>query len=365
MAGMTMRERMLALVQGRDHDRVPFVQYTNCGGPDEEVWSAIGRENIGLLRWSPTFRYERPNCRVESEEIEINGRRGVRHTLHTPKGSLTEEQYSLREIHGFGQFARRNYFVKKVEDYRILLAALRDTQVMRDTSAWERNVAELGDDGLPHTSLPRTPFQQLWIQWVGLEDLSIHMLEAPEVMEEVMAALFDIQRRTFDIVVDCVRELPIPYVVLGDNITAPTIGRRYFREYCVPSYRDLVARLAETGKDVPVAVHMDGDLKPLWEDIGASGVRMLDSFSPPPDNDTTAADAVGMWPEMRLGLNFPSSVHLADETRIYETARTILEEAGRTGRLQIQISENMPPGAWRRSYPRIVKAIQDFGPIAA
>ena len=39
----------------------------------------------------------------------------------------------------------------------------------------------------------------------------------------------------------------------------------------------------------------------------------------------------------------------------------ILEEAGHTGRLWIQISENVPPGAWRRSFPEIVRAIKEFG----
>ena len=39
----------------------------------------------------------------------------------------------------------------------------------------------------------------------------------------------------------------------------------------------------------------------------------------------------------------------------------IVHEAGRTRRLQIQISENVPSGVWRTSYPQIVKAIHNFG----
>ena len=38
-------------------------------------------------------------------------------------------------------------------------------------------------------------------------------------------------------------------------------------------------------------------------------------------------------------------------------------EAGHTGRLQIQISENLPPGAWRKSYPIIVEAIRELGTV--
>jgi hypothetical protein len=43
---------------------------------------------------------------------------------------------------------------------------------------------------------------------------------------------------------------------------------------------------------IPVWFHMDGDLKPLWEAIGESGIRGIDSFSPPPDNDTPVGKAL-------------------------------------------------------------------------
>jgi len=70
---------------------------------------------------------------------------------------------------------------------------------------------------------------------------------------------------------------------------------------------------------------------------------------------------VAVWPEMRLRENFPSSVYLKSPEAIYQRAREILDEAGHTGRLQIQISKNVPPGVWRKSYPQIVNAIHDLG----
>lgn len=32
---------MLAVIQGREHDRVPFVQYDNLAAPNEEIWSLV------------------------------------------------------------------------------------------------------------------------------------------------------------------------------------------------------------------------------------------------------------------------------------------------------------------------------------
>lgn len=351
---LNMRERMLAVVQGRMHDRVPFVQYDGIGAPNEEIWSVIGRENMGILRWSRIHRTEAPHCRHESEPIEMDGVRGVRNILRTPKGTIYEEK--LFEP-AYGTAATHKHFIKEKDDYLALIAYLEDMVIIPDIEQLLKDDAELGEDGLPHVNIGRTPFQQLWIQWVCVEDLCVHMMDYPDLLAEVTSLMGKRMREVFEIV----RKAPLPYVVFGDNITAPIIGERYFREYCVPYYRELSEMLAD--RDIPVYVHMDGDLKPLWFAIGESGVRGLDSMSPPPDNDTSVGEAHRLWPEMRLGVNFPSSVHIASPETIRKVTYGMLEEAGHTGRLQIQISENVPAGVWRTSYPIIVDAIRDFGKV--
>jgi hypothetical protein len=54
-------------------------------------------------------------------------------------------------------------------------------------------------------------------------------------------------------------------------------------------------------------------------------------------------------------------VHIESPARIRAVADQILAEAGHSGRLQVQISENVPPGVWRTSFPIIADAIEAFG----
>ena len=351
-----MRQRMLAVVQGRAVDRVPFVHYENLGAPTRELWSVLGRQNVGVLRWSAAHRIEAPNCRFESREIMHQGLRGTLTTLHTPAGVLTEEKLFQPDL---GAAATRKHFVIEPADYRPLIAYLRDVVVHEDLGCLERDLRELGEDGLPHVTVDRTPFQQLWVQWVSIEDLCLHLVDCPDLVEECVALMAAILRKEFHVA----REAAAPYVVFPDNITAPVIGEERFRRYCVPLYNELAEMLSD--KEAPVFVHMDGDLKPLWKAIGESGVGGIDSLSPPPDNDTSVAQALAMWPEMRVFVNFPSSVHLAPPSQVYEQAARLLREGGASGRLQIQVSEDVPPGVWRTSFPQIVKAISDSGAPAA
>ena len=152
MGEMTMRERMLAVVQGRPHDRVPFVQYGALAGPREEIWSALGRQNMGILQWVSPFRLRHPHCRFETVEFQRDGQRGFERTLHTPAGRLTEIKVYEPT---YATAATRRHFVREPGDYKVLQAWLRDVTVVKDLAPLAEAVGALGDDGLPHVGLPR------------------------------------------------------------------------------------------------------------------------------------------------------------------------------------------------------------------
>ncbi|NUP99390.1 MAG: hypothetical protein HUU35_06005 [Armatimonadetes bacterium] len=359
---MTNRERMLAVLQGRPHDRVPLVQYTNIAAPNPQVWDLLGRDRLGTLTWTAAAGFHAPNCRFVTEEFAHQGRQGYRTTLHTPAGALQQEKL-LEPV--FGSAATHRFYVREPRDYLVLLAYLNDLVISPNLTGTASALEAIGEDGLLHFNVRRTPFQQLWVEWVSLTDLCLHMVDAPDLMAEVYETMRRVQRQTFAAAIEVARQLPVPYIVFPDNITAPAIGPHWFAEHCLGSYRELADMVAEAGLNLPIHCHMDGDLRPLWDQITASPVRGIDSLSPPPDNDTTVTAALALAPDMRVFPNFPSSVHLAPAADIQRTAAALLQEGGASGRFWIQISENVPPDRWQVSYPAIAQAIDEFGvPVA-
>ncbi len=354
MRGMTNRERILAVIHGDELDRVPFVQYSGLAAPDEEIWAELGRENMGLLRWTSLHSVVTPNCSRREEDISGEGHGANKSALVTPMGTLTQRR---RFEPTYGTAHIYEHFVKTPDDFRILTSYFADMQVIEDLSGFHANRELLGDDGLCLVNCGRTPFQQLWIQWCCLDDLVLGLADERAIVEECMTQMARVQSEVFAIVARSDAQL----VDIADNITAPAIGVRYFEEYCVPPYQELSGMLAEQKRPTPMFVHMDGGLRPLRDAIAHSGVGGIDSFSLPPDDDNPPGEALEVWPWMRLFLNFPSSVHIQSAAQVYEAAMDILEQVGHSGQLQIQISENVPPGVWRTSFPEIVRAINDFG----
>lgn len=89
MKSMTMRERMLAVVQGKEHDRIPFVMY-EIMFPPQEAFDHLGRGRIGIIRYRPIYRIEHPHCRFVSEFFKEGENKCQRTILHTPRGDLEE-----------------------------------------------------------------------------------------------------------------------------------------------------------------------------------------------------------------------------------------------------------------------------------
>jgi hypothetical protein len=304
------------------------------------------------MRWSAIHRVEHPHCRFESEDFQVNGTKWQRNTLHTPKGALFEER-AFEPVYDSSSI--RKHYIEDARDYEVFWSYLDDCAILEDYERYQRDQAELGEDGVPLVAIERSPYQQLWVQWVGLDRLSYHFSDYADHVAHTIELLTERARLTFELA----RRSPAPFIDFPDNITAPAVGPRRFKEYCVPLYNELADALAE--RDAPVFVHMDGDLKPLWQLIADSKVRGIDSLSPTPDNDTSVGDAVAMWPEKTLFVNFPSSVHLRPYEQVRAEAENILQAAGHTGRLQIQVSENCPLFAWRTSFRAIIDAVEAFG----
>jgi len=357
MKKMTLKQRMLGLIKGDEIDRVPFVQYHNMNASNEEIWQALGKDNMGVLEWMQVFRTETPNCRIEHENIREGELRGWRDTLITPKGKLTQRRFLVPDLNGPTGFAE--HYIKTVKDYEILLAYLRDMVLVEDLSQLQRFHRETGDGGLPHISLPRTPYQALWIEWASIEDLVPHLQDAPELLNDVMQLLGALLIRALKITAAAAPKAEFYHVTMGDNIHGPLIGTRLFQKWCIPYYNEISDTLWEKG--VPLFVHMDGDLKPLWGLIDLCRHRGFDSLSPPPDNDTRVGEALQRWPEKMVWANFPSSVHLQKPEQIYQQAMELLQEGGHSRRFWIQISEDAPPNVWKKSFPPILQAISDFG----
>ena len=151
---------------------------------------------------------------------------------------------------------------------------------------------------------------------------------------------------------------PVEILQLADNIHADAIGPKRFENYLMPEYAKLKTRLAGTGK--LLAVHMDGRLRGLKDQIAAAGCDIIEGMTPPPMGDVSVREARLVWPGKALWINFTSSVHLESPEHIEAHTRQLLSEAGSKRGFAISVTENAPFDALERSLLVIGRVLQEM-----
>ena len=251
---MTMRERMLAVILGQEHDRVPFAMY-EIMLPKQEAFDLLGHGRIGIIRFCSIYRAENPNCRFEHEFFIEGETKCQRTILHTPKGDLTE----LRIFEPtFDSSTARKHFIETREDYELLWSYLEDSVILdnydryyRTARSWARTASRRRRSSAPPGSSSGSSgwgWRRYPCTWrTGRSTSSTPSTcwnvapgrpsRSPTARPRRSSSWWTTSRRR------------------------PS-ARRAFASIALPLYDELGGMLAERG--TRVLVHMDGLLKPLW-----------------------------------------------------------------------------------------------------
>jgi hypothetical protein len=218
---VTNKDRILAVVRGKPVDRVPFVMYEGIL-PVADVIEHLGPGTIGIMKWSNVHRTEYPNCRTEIKEYLSDGRRQQKKTIHTPAGSMFEER-AFEPAYGSSSIIK--HFVEEEKDYEVLWSYLQDAVISPDYERFHADQSALGENGVPLVAVERTPYQQLWVQWTGLDNLGYHFADFPDKVEHTVSMLTDRAHRIFDIVRDSRYRLSIFRTILPPRPSARSVSK--------------------------------------------------------------------------------------------------------------------------------------------
>lgn len=314
---MTARERILAALQGEPVDKVPFTHW-HRHFPRGQTEREVRNRGMALCLRLPCFLETKPNVEVFQSSTYTGGVRLIKYTYHTPLG----EVYELRKAGiGYGEGVwGRDYkgltpwrispekggrLIKTPEDYDTVKFMVEDTQYTPYCEALEDYNRYLGDDGLVITSLPYTPFQRMLIEWVGPTQLYRDYARHRDKVDELYQATAEKYREMYPIVADA----PVEYVNFGDNIDAAMVSPPIFEKYHVPVYNELATILE--GSEKILGSHMDGRLGPLANAIAKTKLNVIEAFTPPPMGDFAVDQALSLWKDKSLWINYPMSVYLA------------------------------------------------------
>jgi hypothetical protein len=306
---------------------------------------------VGLIVRLPAHRVEHREVEILTREYREGARTLVRRTIRTPVGEVWQTLEADR-AYGTSNWIRE-HFIKAPDDYRVMEFYFRDAVYRDNLDAIREADRRLGSDGVVMVRVAKAPLQEMLYQLMGYEQFAIDYLERRGHFDALHATM----AKRYTELYELAAATPAPFVQLGDNISGDVVGRERFRTYLMPEYRRLRACLHGAGKQL--AVHMDGRLKPLAEEIAAADVDIVEALTPPPMGDLSIKEARERWPGKALWVNFTSSVHVEQWEVIAAHARRLLDEAGTRRGFALSVTEDAPVEALERSLGVIAAVLRE------
>jgi len=221
----------------------------------------------------------------------------------TPKGELVEE---LRRSSD-GAWRIHKFSVETTEDIEKAIWLFENTSCILMRENFEKGSKFVGERGEPQFFVPRSGYQRLAIELMGIENLIYLLADFPRKVERLMQAINNSYDSLYE---DIISYGKVKIINFGENIDANIVSPPYFEKYCVPFYDTRSRQLQKAG--IYTHIHIDGSFKPLFRYLKDIPFDGLEALTPLPQGDVSLEemkDAVG---EKILLDGIPAIMFLAD-----------------------------------------------------
>ncbi|MFC2017806.1 uroporphyrinogen decarboxylase family protein [Chloroflexota bacterium] len=347
---MTPRERILAVLNGEEPDKIPVACLGSMPGFEfcpEIALERLKKRGLSILRMSSIYTPVwsvlsgrdpgLPDVKYTGTEYVENGILKQRQTYKTPAGNITCVIIANPIDNVALSRTPQEYLVKQPSDWRVVNYI---TRAILDNLApmyqhFQREEEGLGDEGIAYIILGITAWQNAWITLAGPERAIIDFHQQPDEVQEYI----DLDRRWHTRLAEFAADCPAKYLVIQENMSDMT-SPRYYREYCLPIYEIYAKHLHGTGK--VLGAHMDGPLGKLKKEIAESPINVIDSLSVPPTGDVSLTEVREIWPDKMVFMNTAAHLSWAEPAKVREFYKALAEEWGSKKGLLLELCEHLP-----------------------
>ena len=368
---MTNRERLLAILDRRSPDRVPWIPrlqiwhtaHSRRGSLPARFQGMSLREVEKALGMGTAARGGKVFTTRQAGDVEVSSRSEGMSTVatyRTPSGTVTTRHRHTAELQRAGIGALEvEHMVKGPEDLDAVEYLLTHTEYSACYDAYAAYDAEIGEDGYPMVSAGDCPFHVFLQKLAGYQTGYYLLHDHSDRVERLLRVMEEVDReRMWPMVVDSPARLILHGVHLDSMVTPPPL----FSRYITPYYRDFSALLHEKGKTL--AAHLDNDTRLILDHIREAGFDLADTFTTAPQVSCTLEQAREAWGTDVIIWGAVPSVILED-AYTYEAfeahMRGVFRTAAPGDAFVLGVADNVMPGARVERLERITEMVETWG----
>ena len=373
---MTDRERLLAILDGKSPDRIPWI-------PRLELWYTAHRLAGTLppeyrdMRLSDIQRDLRIGASARTGRVYTKRLRGVETVerreglavtteYRTPVGTVTTTAQRTDELDRLGIHPLVvGKMLKKPEDYDTVTYIYENTEFYPCYEEFEAYDRDIGDDGLPMVSIEDVPFHEWLNNLVGYGKGYIDLFDHQHKVERLLETMSQVfKERMWPVVANS----PARFFLHGMHLASQTTPPNYFERYISPYAREFNDYMHQHGK--AVAQHADNDVTDILDHLLDAGWDMQETFVTHPMVPCTLKQAREKWGDSMIIWGGVPSVVL-EETYPEEDFEAYMDDLFRTiapgDAFILGIADNMMPTSMLSRVKRITQLVEEKGryPITA
>jgi hypothetical protein len=273
----------------------------------------------------------------------------VRYRYDTPHGTLLEtHEFTVDKTWRTVEFA-----AKSADDLPALRWLVARRRFDFDAAAYSVGDAFIGHRGVGQFWVPKSPYMAVAQQWMKYEDFVYALMDAPQAMEDVFAAIDDSQDELYEQIIGSGVARIINF---GENLAMAYFSLEYFDKYILPWYQKRSGQLRRSG--IFTHVHIDGSYRPLLPYIRHMPFDGIEALTPKPQGDVTLDEMIDNMGDKVLLDGIPAVLFLRHHPldQLQACTETIVKRLH--PRLVLGISDELPEGGDEESFDRMAWVAQ-------
>lgn len=280
----------------------------------------------------------------------------TRTVYKTPLGELSETWSWTPETYSF---APTEFLLKSADDFPILKYLYAHTTYAPDYGLSERMRARyVGEHGVTLVYTPHTPFMELVARKAGIENLVYAIADDEEGFDELFAVMCE----KFDEAAQLAIDSPAECVMIPENLSAESVGKRFYAKYMAPLHKKWTQKIREAGKYS--FIHMDGTLRGLIAEVSQCGFDVIEAATPAPTGDMTLEEMRAVTdPDVILWGGIPGGyfTDVVSDEAFDEYVISVLNVMKRHRNFVLGVSDQVVPGADAARIARVQTLVDRYG----
>ncbi|AFM24799.1 uroporphyrinogen decarboxylase family protein [Desulfomonile tiedjei] len=362
---LTQKQRILDVVAGKVVDKLPF-------GARIDVWynyhAAHGSLPEKYKDWKQTDIIEDQGaaaqkrffsvCKEIYHDMEVVKRKEPPYEItefRTPIGTCSISLlWSVNE--GPWLAYEHEKLFKSEKDYPIIKYILEHTEPVYDDN-YTKEYQEMGERGIVMTGTGLWgPSQRVMREIMGYELFYNEYMDRPEKVDELMEAMFALERKKLDIILKSDIEIINLCANWSDDIHTPV-----FRQYFTPWFRECNEKIHAAGKFS--MAHADGEMRRLIPLYCETMLDIAEAITPVPQTQCELEEFRAMGDHVTLWGGIPSILfepNFSDQ-EFDDYIKNMIKRIKPGTRFIMGMADNLPVAADIDRVGRVQRIIDEYG----